>query len=215
MIVTVMSHAGDESAAIEVVDMARRCSGAHDVRHHHRLADGTVDGLPGVVIRSRVWPAVCTETFKAVVASMPDGALMLNLEPDAVLTSPGALDAIEARARAVLARWPDVLVMGHWKVPGVTANAPVEHMSGSSVYVCTPMLKEAVASCCPIKSWDLELFFRDILRPGDGVDIPEIRCLWGVPFLPRKVLADYPSAALIHGDKTGGLRRLVCERYFG
>jgi len=215
MMVRVMSHAGDEEMAGEVVEVARRCSGDHDVQRLHRDADGNVDGLPGVTLVQRNWPAVCTEMFQALVRSVPDGTLLLNLEPDAVLTSIDALDRIERAVQNHLRRWPDLLVLGHWKTPPVTPQAPVEHMSGCSVYVCTPALKEAIASCSVLKSWDLELFFRDILQPGEGMDLPEIRCLWGTPIMPRRVLDDYPLAALIHGDKSGGLLRLVRRKVFG
>lgn len=215
MIVAVMSHVGDEIMAGLVADLARRCDGAHDVRRYHRNYDGVIDALPGVTIRQRQWPGVCTETFKAVIASVPDGELVLNLEPDAVLTRPSALFEIERAVHRQRQRFPDAMVFGHWKTPPGTENAPVEHMSGCSVYRVCPELRDALGRVSNSASWDLCLFFRDYLQPGDGIDIPEIRCLWGVPIMPSRTLRDYASAALIHGDKSGGLLRRVRKMAFG
>ena len=207
MIVMVPCWSGDEALAARVAHLARACDGDHDIRIIKREDDGRIPALR-TTVTANAWPAAPTAVMKSIVASLPDGAVFLNLEPDAVLTRGCALDQLETAFHRLRSKWPRSCVMGHWKSPPNTPHAPVEHISGSAVYCVTPRFRQAMAKANPMRPWDLDLFFRNLLQPDEGCDTPLIRCLWGraAEFRSARMMLDrYPHAVLIHGDKSGGL----------
>jgi|GEM_PF-3387781 len=223
MIVVIPSWMGDFAMAHELANLAGQCAGDHSILRYHRQDDGYVvqckdDDGPEITVGkawSGGWPRSCTSMFKLIMRDMPVNSPVLWLEPDAVLTRPSALNELDELCQS---RKPFDLkrcVFGHWKVPGFTPDAPVEHYSGCSVYVTTPELLDAVERVNPNKSWDLELFNRRKLPVHRGYPTSLIRCLWhrdGPPIEPD-VLEKYPEACVIHGDKRGVLLRAVQDRF--
>lgn len=204
MIVYVGCYSGDRDRALRVAELARQCSGNHDVRVVFRENSGEIPSL-GVRVSTAGWPSSCTGMFKAFVASLEVGSVFLNLEPDAVLTRRTALDELQVESDGLAARWPSHCVLGHWKSPPYTPNAPVEHVSGSAVYRVTPELKKAVASVPGNRAWDLDLFFGRRLGFESASNTDLIRCFWGRTAWAPDLLRHFPRAALIHGDKSGVL----------
>ena len=214
MQVYVGCYPGDIHLAERVAETARRCEGGHEVRIIQRDVNGFIPSLgPDVKVSTQGWPVTCTSMFKAFVASLRIGTMFLNLEPDAVLTRTSALNELEDEMSRVRRKWDRICMMGHWKTPPVTPDAPVEHLSGSSVYYVTPEFKDAVSKVLITKPWDLDLFFGEKLQPDQGCNTDLIRCLWRRDLKPR-VLRDFPRAALIHGDKQGALLRHVEQTVF-
>ena len=204
---------GDADHAEGVAEMAAQCEGDHEIIVAKRSQDGHV--MPfGIWVSGRGWPRSCSEQFIGSLNAIGLGQTVLMLEPDAVLTRPSALNELESEFEAYRAKWPRICVMGHWKTPPFTDLAPLEHYSGSSVYRTSPELLRALSRVRRHRAWDLDLFFYNRLQPDQGVNTYKIRCLWGRHKIDARTLTEFPDAALIHGDKTGGLRRHLMQTVF-
>lgn len=216
---------GDVDRANRLVRVVERCNRVTCIQRWYRVGTSVLlstyarrtsgdvhvetTGDSGALVRADGWPYSCTSMFAEYIKSQPIGTIFTLLEPDAVPTRKTAF--AELAVEFDKHNWVRYLngirpasVMGHWKVPGVAHGATVAHMSGVSVYRVTPELKSAAERLHAAKPWDLQMFFRRLLSPIDGIPTNLIRCFWGTPVGVGSISAN-KEAAVIHGDKTGRL----------